>query len=180
MNDVVAMLEADHRHVEHLLAKLAESKPGAERDAMVEQLSSALSVHMQFEEQELYPLVARIDGEMAEEAGIEHGLARDGVTKLSELADAPGFGAAVEMLTGGISHHVKEEEGEMFPKLRSASDAATLEALGRTLQQAKAAAGLPPFDPESVTKAQLLEFARDAGIEGRSKMTKRELQRALR
>jgi hemerythrin superfamily protein len=179
MNDVIALLEADHRHVEHLLAKLAESEPGPERNAMVEQLSTALRVHMQFEEQELYPLVARIDGEMAEEAGIEHGLARDGVTKLAELAGAPGFGAAVEMLAGGISHHVREEEGEMFPKVRSSSDAATLDALGRALQQAKAAAGLPPFDPESVTKTQLLEFAREAGIEGRSKMTKQELQRAL-
>ena len=177
--NAVAMLEADHRHVEHLLTKLAESEAGSERDAMVEQLSAALSVHMQFEEQELYPLVARIDGEMAEEAGIEHGLARDGVTKLTELASAPGFGAAVEMLAGGISHHVEEEEGEMFPKLRSASDTATLDALGRALQQAKAAAGLPPFDPELVTKAQLLELAREAGIDGRSKMTKRELQRAL-
>ena len=43
----------------------------------------------------------------------------------------------------------------------------------------KADAGLPPFDPATASKEELLELARDAGIEGRSHMTKDELKRAL-
>jgi len=46
----------------------------------------------------------QLDHETAEEAEIEHGLAREGITKLNELVSAPGFGAAVEMLKGGIGH----------------------------------------------------------------------------
>ena len=44
---------------------------------------------------------------------------RDGLAKLEELVSAPGFGAAVEMLLGGISHHVEEEESEILPTMKS-------------------------------------------------------------
>ena len=125
MVDVFTVLRSDHRHVEELLSRLEESDKGAERDALVRELTEALTVHMQFEEQRLYPMLAPLDGEGAEEAGIEHGLARDGLAKLAELSAAPGFGAAVEMLTGGIDHHVKEEETEVFPKLRARRTTAT-------------------------------------------------------
>ena len=179
MVDVFTVLRSDHRHVEELLSRLEESDKGAERDALVRELTEALTVHMQFEEQRLYPMLAPLDGEGAEEAGIEHGLARDGLAKLAELSAAPGFGAAVEMLTGGIDHHVKEEESEVFPKLRAAYDSDTLVALAAELKQAKSDAGLPPFDPRHVTKGELLDLARDAGIDGRSTMTKTELRRAL-
>lgn len=179
MTDVFTMLRSDHRHVEDLLARLGESEEGAERTAMIDELTQALTLHMRFEEQQLYPLVAGLDAEMAEEAEIEHGLAREALAKLSELAAVPGFGAAVEMLTGGISHHVKEEETEVFPKLRSSCDSAAVDALGATLKGMKADAGLPVFDPRTATKDELLELARDAGIEGRSQMTKEQLKRAL-
>jgi hypothetical protein len=111
---------------------------------------------------------------MAEEADIEHDLARTGLRKMRELVGQPGFGAAVDMVKGGIGHHVKEEEGEMFPALRK-----------------KAAQQLDAMDPEDLeeqvksspagdaTKAELYEKARQAGIEGRSSMTKDELVHAL-
>ena len=179
MSDVFTMLRNDHRQVEGLLGGLGDSEQGAERDAMILALTKALTLHMRFEEQELYPFVVDVDSEMAEEASIEHGLVREALAKLADLASAPGFGAAVDMLTGGIGHHVEEEENEMFPRLRDACDSATIESLAETLQRMKADAGLPPFDPDTASKEELLELARDAGIEGRSHMTKDELKQAL-
>jgi hemerythrin superfamily protein len=179
MADVFTILRSDHRHVEDLLTRLGDSEQGAARDAVIEELTLALTVHMRFEERQLYPVVADIDAEMAEEAAIEHALASEALTKLAELAAAPGFGAAVEMLTGGIGHHVKEEENEMFPRLREACDSGTVEALAEALKRMKTEAGLPAFEPSVATKDELLELARDAGIEGRSKMTKEQLKRAL-
>ena len=70
---------------------------------------------MDYEEQNIYPLTAQlVDQESVEEAENEHGLTRDGLEKLAQLVVAPGFGAAVAMLQGGIEHHVEEEESELF------------------------------------------------------------------
>ncbi len=179
MTDVFSILRNDHRHVEDLLTRLGDSEPGAERDSLVRELTDALRLHMRFEEEELYPPLAELDAESAEEADIEHRLAREGLDKLAELAAAPGFGAAVEMLTGGIGHHVQEEEQEIFPKLRDAFDAGRIDRLGATLKTMKAAAGLPAFDPRTATKDELLAMARDAGVDGRSAMSKDQLRAAL-
>ena len=147
MTDVFSILRNDHRHVEDLLTRLGDSEPGAERDSLVRELTDALRLHMRFEEEELYPPLAELDAESAEEADIEHRLAREGLDKLAELAAAPGFGAAVEMLTGGIGHHVQEEEQEIFPKLRDAFDAGRIDRLGATLKDdegGRRSAGLRP------------------------------------
>src|SRR5215204_699429 len=105
MPDVFTMLRTDHRTVETLLDELSESEEGEEREALVVKLSQALRLHMQFEEGEVYPLLQQVDGQMEEEAEVEHRLARDGLAKMTELVAAPGFGAAVEMVKAGISHH---------------------------------------------------------------------------
>jgi hemerythrin superfamily protein len=178
--DPFSMLETDHRQVERMLKKLADSEPGPERRATVDQLTSALQVHMQYEEAAVYPLVIKVIDEKTErEAQIEHKLARDGVAKLHELVDQPGFGAVVEMLKGGIGHHVEEEEKEIFPKLRRELDAGTKEQLADALIRSKKSAGLPAVDPDAASKEELLKAAADAGIEGRSKMTKEELAEAI-
>lgn len=179
-SDPFAMLEGDHRAVEAMLKTLAESEPGPEREAMVQKLAIAFEAHASFEEKAIYPLVPDVMGpEKEEEAEIEHRLAREGVKKLVEMVSQPGFGAAVEMLEGGIGHHVEEEESEMFPALRKATDDATKQNLMHELREAKAAAGLPLMDPEVATKDELLDAAADAGIRGRSSMSKQELADAI-
>jgi iron-sulfur cluster repair protein YtfE (RIC family) len=140
LNDPVALLKKDHREAEALLKELAAGKPGAKRRAAVKKLHGALTLHMQIEERLVYPVVVRAVGaEEAKEATIEHGLARDALAKLAELDDEPGFGAAVAMLTAGIKHHVKEEETEMFPKLKRGLARDELRQLGNDIAAAKAA-----------------------------------------
>jgi len=179
MPDPFALLELDHRHVEALFEQLAESDEGPERERLVSDLEESLTAHMAFEEGVVYPLVVEeIDAESAQEAETEHGLARDGLAKVRELVAQPGFGAAVESLKGGITHHVEEEEGEMFPKLRSGTDADMQQRLGADLIAAKKAAGLPVVPPEA-TKEQLVDMARDLDIDGRSTMNRDQLIEAV-
>ena len=131
MNDPVALLKRDHREAAAMLKILADSKPGARRRSTVKKLVGALTLHMEIEESRVYPLVAQLVGrEEQQEAEIEHGLARDGLVKLQELVDEPGFGAGVAMLTAGIRHHVKEEEQEIFPELKKKLDREQLRDLG--------------------------------------------------
>jgi hemerythrin superfamily protein len=132
MNDPIAQLKADHREVEALLKTLANSKqPGVRRRSTVEKLERKLALHMRIEERLIYPLIPSVLGEeAAQEASIEHGLARNGLAELKRLQDEPGFGASVDMLTAGIKHHVKEEEHEVFPKLKANLDRTQLAELG--------------------------------------------------
>ena len=138
MPDPVVLLKKDHREAEAMLKTLAASSPGVRRKSTLKKLDTALRLHMKIEEQDVYPLVARLLGkDEAREANIEHGLARDGLDKLEDLVDQPGFGAAVAMLTAGIKHHVKEEEHEMFPDLKKKLDRRDLLALGDEVAAAK-------------------------------------------
>jgi hemerythrin-like domain-containing protein len=138
MNDPVAILKADHREVAEMLKTLEASKPGARRRATVDKLAAALALHMEIEERDVYPLVKqRVGEEEAEEAGIEHRLAREGLAEVQRLVDEPGFGAAVAMLTAGIRHHVKEEEREVFPELKRNLERDELAALGDRVAAAK-------------------------------------------
>ena len=138
MPDPVVLLKKDHREAEAMLKTLAESKPGARRRSTLDKLDAALRLHMEIEERAVYPLVSRLLGkDDAEEANIEHSLARDGLDTLHQLVDEPGFGAAVAMVTAGIKHHVKEEEHEMFPDLKQKLDRADLMALGDEVEAEK-------------------------------------------
>ncbi len=138
MNDPVAILKRDHREVADMLKTLESSKPGARRRSTVDKLTAALDLHMEIEEREVYPLVEQLVGEEeAEEATVEHGLARNGLRQLRQLVDEPGFGAVVSMLTAGIKHHVKEEEQEVFPELKRKLDRDQLRELGDAVAAAK-------------------------------------------
>lgn len=148
MNDPMTILKADHREVKRLLTSLGESDEGPEREKMAAKVEAALTLHMQIEEDILYPAVSEHVGEEdEEEATIEHGLAREGLTKMMSMVDAPGFGATAEMLLGGIEHHVKEEETEILPALKDALPREDWLALGDSIARAKAAAGQPAATP---------------------------------
>jgi hemerythrin-like domain-containing protein len=139
VNDPIAILKRDHREAAALLRQLAASKkPTATRRKTTDKLVAALRLHMEIEEKFVYPLVARNVGQEEErEAETEHRLARAGLAKMAELVDEGGFGAAVAMVTAGIKHHVKEEETEIFPKLKAKLERSELADLGDRVAAAK-------------------------------------------
>ena len=58
--------------------------------------------------------------------------------ELLELgADNHDFGSKLQQLMGAVEHHIDEEEGEMFPKIRQVFDEDELEQLGEELESAK-------------------------------------------
>lgn len=143
MNDPITLLRKDHREAETLLKRLEESKkPGPRRQQTIDTLVAAMRLHMEIEERIVYPVAReKLGAEEVQEAEVEHKLARQGLEKLEQLADAPGFGAAVDMVKAGIKHHVKDEETEMFPKLKKKLDRETLADLGDRIVAAKQQAG---------------------------------------
>lgn len=143
MADVTEMLEQDHREAEDLFAKIKETN-GAARAGLVTKLVSALKLHMQVEETIVYPAIAKqVAGgdDMVKEATTEHEGARKALVDVEKLSpNEPGFDGALEMLEAGISHHVEEEEDEVFPKFRESVSAEELSALGEEVAAAKSSA----------------------------------------
>ncbi|MCU1391915.1 MAG: hypothetical protein JWM34_343 [Ilumatobacteraceae bacterium] len=128
---------------------------------MCADVTAALTLHMEIEEQLVYPLIAKETGaEDVEEADIEHGLARDGLRTMGKMVDKPGFGAAAEMLKGGITHHVEEEETELLPELKQKLERADWLALGDAIAASKAAAGAPLLPPARRRSAKRKATAR--------------------
>ena len=198
--DLLERLIQEHRDVEELLSTLSDADE-RERAELIEQLDAALTRHMTVEEQHVYPLVERsVSPEAEAEAESEHELTREGLAKLRAMQDKPGFGAAVDMLAAGIRHHVEEEEQEVFPELRKKAakeldgveDGATTDREGAGSARrsddsssangnnANGTSGTSGNGSDEPTKEELYQQAKDAGIEGRSTMTKRELEEALR
>jgi iron-sulfur cluster repair protein YtfE (RIC family) len=178
------LLMAQHREAEKLFEALEEAKP-EERSELATTLARKLELHMQLEEEIVYPAICRLvedSDEDVSEAEAEHELARQGIKDLLAMdEDAPGIDAMIEMLKAGVLHHVEEEEEEVLPKLAEAASDEQLEELAAQCEAHLLAAGEEPpsIDPDATTRDQLYAEARKAGIEGRSDMTKDELAAAL-
>lgn len=140
-NDAIDLLKKDHETVEDLFDQFEDAKESQNDDEMaslVASICSALTVHAQIEEELFYPAIRKLPeaGDMVDEAAVEHQSIKDLVTQLESMR--PGddlFEAKVKVLSEYVKHHVKEEEGEIFPEAKDSD--IDLEALGRKLAQRK-------------------------------------------
>jgi hemerythrin superfamily protein len=171
--DAVAILEADHRQVEQLFEQIQRAQ-GSQRTKLVQKLASELTLHMSIEESLVYPRMARIDKEMSSEAEAEHSLSRKVLKDLQRLApDTPGFDGALEMLKAGIQHHVHEEEGEAFPKLRSQLGQDELENLTEQVRTAKERGRAPRRSSSSSGRSRSRSTARSSRSSSRPASSRR-------
>lgn len=173
MNDPIRILTADHREVATLLKRLADTDEGRERNELAREVQTKLTAHMDIEESIVYPPVSdEVGEEDREEAEIEHRLARQGLDTVMSMLEQPGFGAAVQMLIGGITHHVEEEESQLLPELKDAMDRDEWAALGDAIADAKQAAGLPVPKPTARRSAKRSTRAGGAKRTGEAKARK--------
>ena len=177
--DAIDVLISDHRTVETLFSRLEMA--GTIDQAVLEEVIRELSVHAAIEEQVLYPALRRevSNGEgLAEHSLEEHQEAKELLASLDKGgADDPQARQLVTQLMASVREHVQEEEGQIFPKLRSAMAPDTLIAMGEALEKAKAMAptrphpkapSTPPGNIVAGAAAAVVDKARDA-VTGRSK-----------
>jgi hemerythrin superfamily protein len=138
------ILEADHRAVEQLFDAFERAeKSDLERKAtLVQRACELLSIHSIVEEELLYPAARdalgkdhRID---VDEAFVEHYLVKSLIEKFATMkAGDTGFDATFKVLKENVSHHVEEEESELFPEIRKSG--VNLSDLGKKIEARKAA-----------------------------------------
>jgi hemerythrin superfamily protein len=122
--DAIALLKQDHRTVSQLFEEF-EKADDEEQSAIVQRVCQLLTVHAQIEEEILYPEAKEAFGgeeeseDLVNEAEVEHGSAKELIAKIEAMSsDDEHFKATVTVLGEYIKHHVKEEEGELFPQLK--------------------------------------------------------------
>ena len=127
--DILQLLTAEHREVKAMFQhyhQLAEAGgKGDERMLLASQICVALTLHAQVEEEILYPAARATlahDEDLVDEAYVEHASAKSLVAQIKTMtSDQPLFDARVKVLGEYVDHHVREEENELFPKLRKAA-----------------------------------------------------------
>lgn len=138
--DAIAMLRADHDEVNALFAAVKHADGLVKKKELVGRICAALSLHAQIEEEIFYPAVqaALKDHLLVPEAKVEHGGVKALIAQLVDL-DPGGemYDARLTVLSEYVKHHVREEQTEMFPKVKSSS--LDLVALGEKMATRKAA-----------------------------------------
>jgi iron-sulfur cluster repair protein YtfE (RIC family) len=181
MPNVIEVLTQQHREAEQMLTQLKGT--GGENVTLLETAGQDLRIHMKLEEDLLYPFLRKNitnGNELMTEANKEHEEAKEALAKV-ETSTGAAFEQALETLTEGVLHHVEEEEGEIFPKMRESIDQAKLEEFGQEVltnyEQLKSEGWTGKS--EGKTRDELYAEAKEVGIEGRSKMNKDELADAV-
>jgi hemerythrin superfamily protein len=135
--DAIKLLKEQHAEVKGLFEQYESSDDEGEKQQLCAELSDALAAHATIEEKLFYP--AAYVGELKEmlHEAVEEHLAAKRV--IADLLEAPSidesFDAKVKVLQEQIEHHVEEEEGELFPKVRKLMVKEELEALGDAMKQ---------------------------------------------
>lgn len=120
------LLKRDHKEVDDLFQHFEDAKEDGNRKLRGEiaaQICVALTVHATLEEEIFYPALrknATDVKDLVDEAAVEHQTLKDIIERLQAAPTSdPLFDAGVKVLSEYVKHHVKEEEKELFPKVKS-------------------------------------------------------------
>lgn len=135
----IELLKDDHDKVDRLFQKVKATDEG-EHLALFKKIKAELDAHTHIEEKIFYPKLKEEEElkDIVLEGIEEHYQARMFLRELANLTeDSEKFEPKLKVLIEDIEHHVMEEEGEMFPKVKKVFDAATLQELGKQMAEEK-------------------------------------------
>jgi len=121
-NPVLAMLKEDHKKVKGLFEEYKGANSRKQQE-IADTVVHELEVHAALEEELIYPAIREQinEDELMNEATEEHHLVHVLIGELKTLdASDENSTAKFSILGELVKHHVKEEEGEMFPKAQKA------------------------------------------------------------
>ncbi|KAL0490154.1 atpD [Acrasis kona] len=130
------------------------------KKAIVQNITSSLSIHHTIEEKHLYPLIKRnchYGNNKIKTLEVDDKII-SGLTNLlhkmnnEDELQMKSYDRTVEKLIGNINEHIQEQEEEIFPQLRDTMDEAQLEKLFNALESSKwwAPKNAYPFVPKII------------------------------
>jgi len=131
MPDAATVLKQDHRKVEGLFQRFQDGDYET-----IPEICEELTVHTEIEESVLYPALPEVrEGDaLRDEAEKEHGEVKKAIQRLQAISeDSDEVDALMETIIAGVSHHVEEEESQIFPKLEKELGPERMSQLGEDL-----------------------------------------------
>ncbi|MES2663536.1 MAG: hemerythrin domain-containing protein [Pseudomonadota bacterium] len=128
--NAIKLLTQDHREVKELFdqyEKLVDKKASnAERKELAQHICAMLTIHAKIEEEVFYPAARKEfndkDDALIDEADVEHDSAKELIAQIMAMKPSDDhYDAKVKVLGEYITHHVKEEEHEMFTKAKKSN-----------------------------------------------------------
>src|SRR3954467_7493877 len=193
--DAVTVIKNDHRLLEGLFDRLRSGQ--GDRQALLVEVAARLAAHSHAEEMKVYRALAQ--AESGERGEVEHGAEEHHEAEqmlhriMAMKPNDPEFESGLTQFVDAVLHHVQEEESELLPALQQAVDADKLDELGQSFEEIRAkeleiagitaggsTSGAEESGADQASRAELYEQAKEAGIPGRSNMTKEQLAQALR
>lgn len=142
-NEAIAQLTADHVRVKKMFKQYDRLAKGdaddSEKQNLAAMICADLTAHATAEEEIFYPAARKAidEPDLIDEADVEHASAKDLIAQIEASSPSDDhYDAKVQVLGEYINHHVQEEEGEMFPKVRRAK--VDTVALGEQIAERKA------------------------------------------
>lgn len=155
--DAIRLLLADHQEIDASFERYKRLREYADagddtrelRLGLALQICTMLVVHAAIEEDLFYPAVRAVldDPFLLDEAAVEHASVRELIGQVR--ASRPGqplYEARIEVLAHYVRHHVREEENQLFPRVRRT--ALDLVTLGRSMQDRREALMVEATLPE--------------------------------
>lgn len=122
--DVLELLIQQHNEAKALFKQLEDAE-GQKAQQLFDQLHAALTLHEDLEETHFYPELKRAPKahDLVLEGYQEHHVMDVLLRELSQLKpSSEAWQPKVKVLKENTEHHVKEEETELFPKVRQIWD----------------------------------------------------------
>jgi len=146
--DALKLLKEDHDKVKDIFDQFEEAEKKSQKVKLAREAIGELKIHDAIEEEIFYPQIREAieEGDLMNEADEEHHMVRIAIAELDKMDENDErFEAKFTVLSEMVRHHIKEEEDEMFPKVKKSE--VNLEALGEELaarKQELKKTGVPP------------------------------------
>jgi len=150
-HEAMRILKADHDKVKKLFDRFEKTDSDGECKEIVREACAELKVHARVEEEIFYPsLRLSMDDKagLLDEADEEHHEAKILLAELELMSgDEDNYRAKFTVLSENVRHHIKEEEGEIFPKARKTS--IDFDALGAQMHARKEELMMNGVEPDA-------------------------------
>lgn len=140
--DAITLLREDHKLLRKLSNELAESTERAveTRKKLLKRLEAELAAHTTIEEELFYPAILDASDDVEDARMVAEGIEEHRAADAKVIPDLhktdPStieYSGQLKVLKDYLFHHLKEEEEEMFPKVRELIGRKELQELGEKM-----------------------------------------------
>jgi hemerythrin-like domain-containing protein len=157
--DAIVLLKDEHKEIRKAFRAFEQAGHDAfvAKGRLVDRMIELLTVHTYLENEVMYPRVRELLPELEDdvlESYEEHHVADVLVMELSTMKpDDERFTAKTTVLIENVEHHMKEEEEEWFPQVRSGLGRKQLQEIGAEMAKRRKKAPRRPSQPGALKKA---------------------------